>query len=71
MSATVRVPLAGPTMAGLNVTLIAQFAPGASVEPQLLVCENGPLMLMLERFSPKLPELVSVAICDALEVPTA
>ena len=32
---------ADPTEAGLNTTLIVQFAPAATELPQLLVCENG------------------------------
>jgi hypothetical protein len=38
---TLRVAVADPTEAGLNTTLIVQFAPTATDVPQVLVCENG------------------------------
>jgi hypothetical protein len=52
LSATVCVPaplpalklsvvVADPTEAGLNTTLMVQFAPTATEVPQLLVCEYG------------------------------
>ena len=38
---TLKVAVAGPTEAGLNTTLMVQFAPTATDEPQLLLCEKG------------------------------
>jgi len=37
LSAIVIDPLRAPLAVGVNVTLMAQFAPWATVEPQLLV----------------------------------
>ena len=37
LSAIVIDPLRAPVAVGVNVTLMAQFAPWATVEPQLLV----------------------------------
>ena len=38
LSVTVKVPVRVPVAVGVKVTLIAQFAPAARLEPQLLVC---------------------------------
>ena len=43
-------PLWIPAASGLKVTMIVQLAPGPSVDPQLLVAENGPLAAMLLMF---------------------
>jgi len=64
-----------PEAVGLNVTLMAQLAPPATPDPQVLVCEKSPEfvppMLMLEM--PKLlpPEFDKVMDCAALDVFTA
>ena len=49
LSATLNVAVAAPVAVGVNVTLIVQLAPTASVAPQLFVCANDdksvPVML--------------------------
>ena len=68
----VRVPVA----VGLKVTLIVQFAPAATLVPQVFVCEKSPLFVpaiaMPEplKVSVALPVFVSVMFCEALVVPT-
>lgn len=47
LSVTVSVPLRVPVAVGVNVTLAWQFAPAASVAPQLFVWPKSPLALML------------------------
>ena len=41
-SVTVNVALRVPAAAGVKVTLIAQFPPAATLEPQVLVCPKSP-----------------------------
>jgi len=40
LSATLIAAVSVPVAVGLNTTMIGQFAPAASVDPQVLVCEN-------------------------------
>ena len=42
MSATVKVALRDPVAVGVKVTLIVQFPPTATLDPQLLVCPKSP-----------------------------
>src|SRR6266699_802376 len=42
LSVTVNVALRDPVAVGVKVTLIVQFAPAATLEPQLLVCPKSP-----------------------------
>ena len=60
LSVTVRVALRVPVAVGLNVRLIVQLDPAATLEPQLLVCAKSPLlvpvMAMLVIDSAALPE---------------
>ena len=71
VTAAVRVPVA----AGLKVTLIAQLAAAARLEPQLLVWVKSPALApetaMLVMLKAALPELVRVIFCTPLVVPTA
>ena len=46
LSVTVTVPYRWPTTVGLNATLMAQFAPGATLVPQVLLEMKSPLTLM-------------------------
>jgi hypothetical protein len=55
----------------VNVTLIAQFAEGAKLAGQLLVCEKSPAALTPETTMFALPVLVNVTACAALELPTS
>lgn len=59
---------------GSKVTLIVQFAPAATLEPQVLVCAKSPLfapvMAMLVMFSVALPLLVRLTTCAVLLMPT-
>src|SRR5579863_1049 len=76
LSAICRVALCAPVAAGLNVTVIVQLLPSASVGPQFVVNGNdfgsAPVMLMppLAMSSVATPLLVSVTACDALLDPT-
>ena len=60
LSLTVRVAVRVPVAVGVNVTLIVQLPPAATLEPQLLVCAKSPLlvpvMAMLVIDSAALPE---------------
>jgi hypothetical protein len=71
VTAAVRVPAA----AGLKVTLIEQYEPAATLDPQLLVWEKSlalvPESAMLVILKVALPELVKVIVCAALVAPTA
>jgi hypothetical protein len=71
VTAAVRVPLA----AGLKVTLIAQLAPAATLEPQLLDWVKSPALApdtaMLLTLKSALPELVRVIVCADVVAPTA
>ena len=62
MTAALRVPLA----AGVNVTLIVQLAPAATLDPQLLVCAKSlgfvPVSARLEMLKAALPVLFSVMV---------
>jgi hypothetical protein len=65
-----RVPLA----VGVNVTLIVQLAPAATLDPQVLVCAKSPgfapvseMLWIVSVF----PRLVSVIVCGLLVVPTS
>ena len=55
---------------GVNVTVIVQLAPAATLEPQLLVCEKLALTEIFVIVSVALPMLVSVMLCGVLLVPT-
>jgi hypothetical protein len=72
-SATLTVADRAAATVGENVTLIVQFAPAASVEPQPFVCEKSPgfvpARLMLAILSVAVPVFVSTIACCGLEVP--
>ena len=42
LSVTVSVALRDPATAGVKVTLIVQFPPAATLDPQVLVCPKSP-----------------------------
>ena len=42
LSVTVNAALRDPVAVGVKVTLIVQFPPAATLEPQLLVCPKSP-----------------------------
>ena len=69
LTAAVRVPVP----AGENVTLMAQFAPAATLLPQLLLSPNSealvPVRLILVMLSTALPVLLKVTDWDELVVP--
>jgi len=64
------VPDFGPFDCGENVTLIAQFAPAATLVPQVEVMPNWPVAFMEEIVSAVLPVLVRMTVCGGLVVPT-
>ena len=61
-----------PALVGVNTTLNVQFAPEATLAPQLLVTLNSaafaPVSAMLVIVNVAPPEFVSVTLCAALEV---
>ena len=74
MSAILSDAVRDPTAVGLNVTVIVQFPPPATLDPQLLVSAkspgSAPMIVMLVMLSGALPELLNVTFCGALVVPT-
>lgn len=64
------VPLRLPVVVGTKVTLMAQFAPAASVEPQVFVWAKFAPAEILAIVSAAVPELVSVMTKGWLAVPT-
>jgi hypothetical protein len=62
LTEAVRLPLAE----GVNVTLIVQLAPAATLDPQLLVCAKSlalvPVSARLEMLKAELPVLFSVMV---------
>jgi len=69
-SVNVTVPVTPPVVSGARVTLIAQFAPAASDEPQLLVSAKFALAAMVVIVSAAVPVLVSVMSRGSLVVPS-
>ena len=65
------MPVRVPPAVGVNVTLIAQCAPAARLEPQLLLCAKSPLAATAEILRAAFPEFVSVIAWLALVVPCA
>jgi hypothetical protein len=64
------VPFRTPAALGLNVTVIEQLEPGATVV-QLFVCEKSPVIVTLPINSVVLPLFEMVTFCAAGEVPTS
>jgi hypothetical protein len=62
LSVMVRVPVLVPVVVGLKVTLMVQLALAATLEPQVLVWEKSPLILMLEIARLALPVFWSVTL---------
>ena len=71
LSVTVIDPVLETAAVGVNVTLIAQEAPPARLDPQPLVWEKVPLAAMPEMARVAPPELVRVTVCAVLVVPTS
>jgi hypothetical protein len=69
LSFIVTVPDFTPADVGENVTLMTQFAPAATLDPQVEVIPNWPAAFIAEIFSAVLPLLVSFTVCGALVVP--
>ena len=60
LSVMVRVPVLVPVAVGLKVTLMVQLALADTLEPQVLVWEKSPLVLMHEMVRPEPPVFLSV-----------
>jgi hypothetical protein len=66
-----------PVAVGLKVTLIVQFAPAATLAPQVFVCEKSPLFVPVMaipeplKVRVALPVFVKVTLCAELLVPTS
>jgi len=71
-SLTVKTPLAEPSAVGASVTPTTHFAPGARLEPHvLLAIANGPLAVMPPKFSATFRRFVTVTVLAELVLPTA
>src|SRR5438128_1041241 len=66
----VSAPARDPTAEGVNVTLIEQLAPAATVAPQLLVWAKSPVTETPDMLSGASPVFRSVTACAGLGVPT-
>jgi hypothetical protein len=71
LSVIVTVPVTLPVVLGTRVTLMAQFAPAASVAPQVLVSAKFAVTSMLVIDSGAVPPLVSVMSRGSLVEPTS
>ncbi len=71
LSVIVTVPVTLPVVFGASVTLMAQFAPAASVVPQVLVSAKFALTAIPEIVSGAVPVLVSVMSRGSLVEPTS
>jgi hypothetical protein len=71
LSAMESDPFRDPEVLGVKVTLTVQFAPGARVEPHVLVCAKFALVVMRLMLSIAVPEFVSVRGKFPLGVPTS
>jgi hypothetical protein len=58
----VTAPVLVPVAVGLKVTLMVQLALAARLEPQVLVWEKSPLIVMLLTLRVGLPVFVSVTL---------
>lgn len=70
LSVIATTPAKVPVVVGEKVTLIMQFAPTATPEPQVFVCEKAPFAVMLAIVSATVPVFVGVTSCGPLVVPT-
>jgi hypothetical protein len=74
LSATDTEAVLVPVAAGLNVTLMVQFFPANTLDPQVLVsaksAEFVPVIVMLVMVSVVVPILLRVTVCAVLVVPT-
>jgi hypothetical protein len=70
LSVTESVPPKVPEAVGAKVTLTVQFAPGARVGPQVLLCPKFALAAILAMLSVAVPEFVSVTGRGWLVMPT-
>ena len=66
----VTVPARMPRLVGMNITLITQFAPGASPRPHALFCTYSPVTATPEIAIGPLPIFVNVIVIPALLIPT-
>lgn len=69
LSVMVSVPARDPPAVGVNVTEIVQFAPAATLAPQVLVSAKSPEAAIDVIFNAAAPLLVSVTVSAALVVP--
>src|SRR5579859_6159327 len=69
-SVTVTVPLREPLLLGLNVTLMVQLAPAATLVPQVFVWLNWPVAVMPVIVNVPVPVLLSVTVWALLVVNT-
>jgi len=65
------IPVRLPMAVGVNVTVIVQLAPPATLTPQLLLGLKSPMLALIEEMaSVPLPLVVSVTDCPELVLPT-
>ena len=68
LSVIVSVPVRDPITVGVNVTLMAQVAPAATLAPQVFVWAKSPVTTMEVIARAVLPLFVRVTLCAALVV---
>src|SRR5947199_376563 len=68
LSVMVTAPVRAPVAVGVNVTVMAQFAPAASDAPQVVVRAKSPVAAMPVMLNAALPVFESVTVCAALVV---
>jgi len=71
LSVTASEPLLLPEAVGVNVTLILQLAPAATLAPQLFIWAKAPVSVIPVIARGAVPVLVRVTACAALVVPAA
>ena len=71
LEVTLTAPLRTPSTVGVNLTLIAHEADGASVAPQVFVCAKSPDAAMPLILSVAVPMFCNVSDCAAVVVPSS
>src|SRR5436309_543626 len=68
LSVMVTAPVRGPVAVGVNVRVMAQFAPAARDAPQVLVCAKSPVAAMPVMVRAALTVFASATLFGALVV---
>src|SRR5450755_2913448 len=71
LSVTLMLPVRVLSVVGLNLTVMLQLAPAATLVPQVLISSKSPLAAMLVMVNVAVPVLVRLITCPALIVFTS